>query len=288
MAISPAVAESLEPFPYSRWDAELSLLSREYKKNAPIPHIFLSDLLESRVAREIADEFPNPNSAAWTQYLHHNENKFGLAKRECFPRQIGAVVDELNSPEFVRWLSALTGIPGLTADPMLEGGGLHQAVRGGFLNLHTDFSHHHYYKHWRRRVNLILYLNESWREEWLGLIELWDRGIHHCVAKYPPQLNQALIFNTDDHSFHGFPEPLQCPEGVSRKSLALYYYTVGSSAKEVVRSTNYQARPNDGRGEAALIWLDKRAVDVYSRAKALFGFSDAVASKVLRLISKNR
>ena len=120
------------------------------------------------------------------------------------------------------------------------------------------------------------------------MIELWDRGIHHCVAKYPPRLNQALIFNTDDHSFHGFPEPLQCPEGVSRKSLALYYYTVGSSAKEVVRSTNYQARPNDGRGEAALIWLDKRAVDVYSRAKALFGFSDAVASKVLRLISKNR
>jgi hypothetical protein len=142
MATLQAVAESFERFRYSRWGAEISVLSREYKENAPIPHIFLSDFLESHVAQGIAGEFPDPSSAAWTHYQHHNEDKLGLAKRECFPRQLGAVVDELNSPEFVSWLSALTGIPCLTADPMLEGGGLHQSVRGGFLNLHTDFSHH--------------------------------------------------------------------------------------------------------------------------------------------------
>ena len=285
---SQAVTESFERFPYSRWDAEISALSREYKENAPIPHIFLSNFLESHVAQEIAGEFPDPSSTAWTHYQHHNEDKLGLAKRECFPRQLSAVVDELNSREFASWLSALTGIPGLTADPMLDGGGLHQSVRGGFLNLHTDFSHHHYYKHWRRRVNLILYLNGNWEEEWCGWIELWDSSMHQCVAKYPPRLNHALVFNTDVHSFHGFPEPLQCPEGVSRKSLALYYYTVDSSSKGAIRSTNYRTRPNDGRGKAAVIWLDKQAVDVYSRAKAVFGFSDAFASKVLGLISKKR
>ncbi len=32
--------------------------------------------------------------------------------------------------------------------------------------------------------------------------------------------------------------------------------------------------------EAAMIWLDKQAVDLYSRAKARFGFSDALASKI--------
>jgi hypothetical protein len=288
MATLQAVAESFERFPYSRWSAEISVLSRKYKENAPIPHIFLFDLLESHVAQEITGEFPDPSSAGWTHYQHHNEDKLGFAKRECFPRQLGAVVDELNSPEFVSWLSALTGIPGLTADPMLDGGGLHQSVRGGFLNLHTDFSHHHYYKQWRRRVNLILYLNGNWQEEWRGWVELWDSGMHRCVAKYPPRLNHALIFNTDDQSYHGFPEPLQCPEGVSRKSLALYYYTVGSSAKGAIRSTNYRARPTDGRGKAALIWLDKQVVAVYSRAKAIFGFSDAFASRVLGLISKNR
>jgi hypothetical protein len=34
-----------------------------------------------------------------------------------------------------------------------------------------------------------------------------------------------------------------------------------------------------------MIWLDKKAVDLYSRAKARFGFSDEFASKVLGLLS---
>jgi 2-oxoglutarate-Fe(II)-dependent oxygenase superfamily protein len=283
-----AIAGPVSPFRYSAWTATLPVLSKTYQANTPIPHIFIADFLETHVAAEIGEEFQDCSTVAWTHYQHHNENKVGLARRDCFPRALGAVTDELNSPEFVSWLSGLTGIPNLMADPMLEGGGLHQSRRGGFLNIHTDFSHHHYQKHWRRRLNLILYLNETWQEEWGGSIELWDSRMHQCVVKYPPRLNHALIFNTDEASFHGFPEPLQCPEGVSRKSLALYYYTVDESAMMKTRSTNYRARPSDGYGKAAMIWLDKQAVDLYSRAKTRFGFSDRLASKILGLISKRR
>jgi hypothetical protein len=283
-----AITGPVSPFRYSAWTAALPVLSRKYQANTPIPHIFLPDFLEPQVAWEIAEEFLAFNTVAWTRYQHHNENKLGLAKRDCFPQALGAVTDELNSAKFVSWLSTLTGIPGLRADPMLDGGGLHQSMRGGFLNIHTDFSHHHYHKHWRRRLNLILYLNESWQEEWGGSIELWDSSMHRCVAKYPPRLNHALIFKTDERSFHGFPEPLQCPEGVSRKSLAVYYYTVDDSAKTAIRSTNYRARPTDGRGKATFIWFDKQAVDLYSRAKAYFGFSDSFASKVLGLLFQRR
>jgi hypothetical protein len=148
-----------------------------------------------------------------------------MAKRKLFPPWLGEVTDEPNSPRVVSWLSALTRIPDLVSDPSLEGGGLHQSTRGGFLNVHTDFSHH-YHKHWRRRVNLILYLNPEWCAEWGGAIELWDRTMLSCIAKYRPLVNHALIFNTDEKSWHGFPDPLDCPEGVSCKSLALYYYTI--------------------------------------------------------------
>jgi hypothetical protein len=75
---------------------------------------------------------------------------------------------------------------------------------------------------------------------------------------------------------------------VSRKSLALYYYTVEPNTKLSNRSTNYHARPSDGLVESALIWLDKEAVDLYSRAKARFGFSDEFASKILGLISRKK
>jgi len=275
-------------FPYSRWSSQLPVLAKRYRGGNPVPHILLADFLEVEVARAIAEEFPNAHTEAWTQYKHHNENKLGMAKRELFPPGLGEVTDKLNSPAFVSWLSSLTGIPDLVPDRSLEGGGLHQSSRGGFLNVHTDFSHHHYHKHWRRRVNLILYLNPTWRAEWGGAIELWDVGMRRCVAKYPPLLNHALIFNTNEKSLHGFPEPLSCPQGVSRRSVALYYYTVEKDAKSNPRSTNYHARPGDGIGQAAMIWLDKQAVNLYSRAKARFRFSDDLASKILGLISKKK
>jgi Rps23 Pro-64 3,4-dihydroxylase Tpa1-like proline 4-hydroxylase len=288
VAASQAVPKTIPLFPYSRWNVELSILARQYQQSPPYPHILLREFLEPEVALEAAKEFPAPTTETWTQYKHQNENKLGMAKRAMFPPQLGEIADELNSAQFVDWLSQLTGIPGLVSDDLLEGGGLHQSGRGGFLNVHTDFSHHHYHKHWRRRVNLILYLNPGWDEQWGGAIELWDREMQHCVAKHPPFLNHALIFNTDERSLHGFPELLQCPANASRKSLAFYYYTVEQNKHAAGHSTNYRARPQDGLGKSALIWLDKQAVDLYSRAKARFGFSDEFASKVLGLISRKK
>ena len=273
---------------YRRWSAGLPELGKEYRSNKPFPHLHLQDFLDPGVARELMQEFPEANSHAWIQYKHQNENKMGLPKREMFPRRIGQVVDELNSPEFLAWLSELTGIEGLVSDDTLEGGGLHQSSRGGFLNVHADFTMHHHHKNWRRRINLILYLNEGWQEEWGGAIELWNREMMRCVAKVQPLLNHALIFNTDEHSFHGFPDRLMCPEGVSRKSLALYYYTPEVSVKAAGKSTNYRARPSDGPLQTAMIWADKQAVNLYSRVKETFGLSEDFASRVLGFLSRKK
>ncbi|HET6177740.1 MAG TPA: 2OG-Fe(II) oxygenase [Candidatus Sulfotelmatobacter sp.] len=289
MSTAQALRAPARLFPFERWSPKVSVLARHYRENHPCPHILLEDFLEPEVALEMSKEFPEPASNAWTQYKHANENKLGMPKRELFPASLGAVTDELNSPEFVAWVSELTGIPNLMADPMLEGGGLHQSGPGGYLNVHTDFSKHHFHTNWHRRVNLILYLNPGWDEKWGGSIELWERSpekkMTRCGAKYAPLLNHALIFTTDERSLHGFPDPLTCPEGQSRKSLALYYYTLEPDEKFAAHSTDYFARPQDGWGKATMIWLDKKAVDLYSRAKARFGFSDEFASKVLGWLS---
>jgi hypothetical protein len=284
----PILAPTRVLFPYLKWSSQVSSLRRQFRQNQPCPHVHLEEFLDPEIAVALAREFPDMATDAWTRYKHQNENKLGLAKRSLFPPLLGEMVDELNSPPFVRWLSELTGIPDLVSDDMLEGGGLHQSGTGGFLNVHTDFSNHHYHKHWRRQVNLILYLNPNWDEQWGGALELWDREMRRCVVKVPPLLNQALIFRTDEISYHGFPEPLRCPEGESRKSLALYYYTVESGAEVKPHSTNYRSRPQDGPLKASMIWLDKQAVDLYSRAKARFGFSDELASKILGLLSRKR
>jgi hypothetical protein len=286
-----STARAIRParsFPYEKWEDDVGALAKQYRSSWPCPHILLKDFLDPETAVAMAAEFPRAGSEAWTQYKHANENKLGMAKRECFPATLGAVADELNSPEFVAWISELTGIPGLLADPMLEGGGLHQSGPGGYLNVHTDFSMHHFHANWHRRVNLIVYLNPDWLEAWGGAIELWEPKMARCGAKYPPLLNHALIFTTDEKSLHGFPDPLTCPEDETRKSLALYYYTQEADEKLTAHSTDYFARPQDGWAKASMIWLDKKAVDLYSRAKARFGFSDDFASKILGWLSKKK
>jgi Rps23 Pro-64 3,4-dihydroxylase Tpa1-like proline 4-hydroxylase len=292
MSTARAVQSPVRLFPYEKWESMLPGLAKQYRENKPCPHILLKDFVDHEVAREMAMQFPNASTVEWTQYKHANENKLGMAKRQLFPPALGMVTDELNSPEFVAWISQLTGIPNLMADPMLEGGGLHQSGRGGYLNVHTDFSMHHFHTNWHRRVNLILYLNPGWQEEWGGAIELWERSpgkkMARCAARYAPLLNHALVFTTDERSLHGFPDPLTCPGQVSRKSLALYYYTIEKDKKVAVHSTDYFARPQDGWRKSAMIWLDKKAVDLYSRAKARFGFSDEFASKVLGFLSRKK
>ncbi len=286
MAVATAVQYENSLFDLAGWSENLPELAREYRENDPCPHLLLKNFVNPDFAMACAQEFPGPQTQAWIHYKHQNENKLGLTKREMFPAFLGQLTDALNTPQFVKWLSVLTGYPNLKADPGLEGGGLHQSTRGGFLNVHADFSMHHYHKNWRRRVNLILYLNPEWEHAWGGSIELWDPQMKNCVASYPPLLNHALIFNTNEKSLHGFPDPLQCPEDVSRKSLALYYYTEETDTHATGRSTDYRARPSDGPVKSTMIWMDKKAVDLYSRAKARFGFSDEFASKVLGIFSK--
>ena len=138
----------------------------------------------------------------------------------------------LNSASFLKFLEELTGIDGLLGDPQFEGGGLHQIPAGGKLAIHVDFNRHSYYG-LDRRLNLLVYLNKNWKEEYGGHFELWDRDMKQMMTKVAPLFNRIVIFTTSHISFHGHPDPLNCPSNVTRKSLALYYYTVGEVAKNL-------------------------------------------------------
>jgi len=222
----------------------------------------------------------------WINYQHVNENKGGLNKRAAIPPKLLAIIDELNSAAFVEWLSELTGIPNLKPDPDLEGGGLHQIKAGGHLNIHADFTVHPHHRMWRRRVNVLVYLNEGWQEGYGGHLELWTRDMQRCFKRVLPVFNRCVIFNTDPDSYHGHPHPLTCPETTTRKSIALYYFTEEAVLPRKI-ATNYRARPGDG-AQAILIYLDKKALSLYNWLKGVFGINDAFVSKLLGILAKWR
>ncbi len=86
----------------------------------------------------------------------------------------------MNSAPVLQFLEALTGIEGLIPDPYFGGAGPHQILPGGFLKVHADFNWHPMLK-LDRRLNLLVYLNRDWREEYGGHLELWDTKAERCV-----------------------------------------------------------------------------------------------------------
>ncbi len=268
------------------WNNQVEQLAEMYQSAGPYPHIQLNDFLHPDVAGIAAEAFPDVADEGWIHYVHLNERKHGLNKRDLLPEYLRMVIDELNTPEFCQFLSRLTGIPNLLPDDSLEGGGLHQSQRGGYLNVHADFTVHPHQAHWRRRVNLLVYLNPEWQPEYRGELELWERDMSRCARRILPLLNRAVIFNTDEDSYHGLPDPIQCPAGMTRKSIALYYFT---EEKELPKKvwTNYRSRPTDGL-KAAFFWLDKRLVWAYSTLKSWLGLNDNFVSQVLNRLSWRR
>jgi Rps23 Pro-64 3,4-dihydroxylase Tpa1-like proline 4-hydroxylase len=105
------------------------------------------------------------------------------------------------------------------------GGGLHQTLPGGMLRVHADFLKHPHYG-LDRRMNLLLFLNKDWKPEYGGALELWDENMERLVTQVEPLANRCVIFTTSPTSYHGYTQPITCPQGMSRKSLAAYYYTL--------------------------------------------------------------
>ena len=279
-------ATDLEPLvPYESLYERLDDLRTQFAAADPYPHVVIDDFLAPELIDSMIGEFPSVSSGAWIHYVHFNERKFGKTDRASFGPAIGAVVDEFNSPRFLRFLSDMTGIEDILPDKTLEGGGLHQSERGGFLNVHADFTTHPHRHDWRRRLNLLLYLNRDWKDAYGGHLELWDTEMRACRQRIAPILNRCVIFQTDPTAYHGHPDPLTCPTGVTRKSMALYYFT--QEARTLVRSTDYRARPGEGlRGLG--IYLDNVMLRTYDRAKRALGIDDSFASALLRLLSGRR
>lgn len=203
-----------------------------YRDNPPFPNAVIDNFLPEDVLAQVLAGLPDPDRMA-PRDKTGNLGKSAAHKTqvEDLPDAIHNLIQEMNSRAVLQWLTELTGIKALIPDPYVMCGGIHQTRKSGFLSVHADYT---YLEGLRldRRLNVLLYLNPGWQDEWGGHLGLWNRDGSKLERKIAPIANRLCVFNTDDHSFHGHPEPLAAPEGVTRNSLAMYYYTAG--------------RPNDG------------------------------------------
>ncbi len=254
-------------------------LSGDYGFAEPFPHIVIDNFLPKDFIDKIVDNFPTEKLDGDVVF---EIGYAGSHKRQIAPENCNGFIREVfgffNSTPVVQFLESLTTIPSLIPDPHFVGGGFHETSAGGKLGIHADFRINESL-HLNRRINMIIYLNKEWQDDWGGKLELWDKNMQAAVISVAPVYNRCVIFNTNANSFHGHPDPLLTPENKTRKSIALYYYTASKRIYEDTAShdTRYKVRPSDDAKTRKLV--RSLAVNNYLR-----DILPPVAYRVLRKI----
>lgn len=212
-------------------------LSEPFSTGNPVPFIIIDNFLPQDVYRQIITQFYEISDNNYMIF----ENKVSRRK-ECRNMYQAPLLQTLshclNGSLFIKWLEQVSDTEKLVPDPHLRGGGFCRSPRGTSLGLHTDFN-------WNdqialnRKINIIFYMNQSWNEDWNGHLEFWNNDRTQCLQKIYPYPNRLAIWLYDINHVHGHPEPIMCPEDLSRDSLIHFYYTSNAIPEHDPRRSHF-------------------------------------------------
>ena len=239
--ISPEKIDEIENYDYNKdFKHYISLIKQSkpqeklkgnpnFLNSEPFNHIVIDDFVDNDTLLKVEQEIRAiPDDKFGKAFVYGlpevTKNKLSLENINEYGENIKNMIEYLNSDRMIQYLQNLTGIEGLQADDFNMGGGIHKIQQGGHLNIHADFNIHKKTRKYRR-LNLLLYMNSNYKEQYNGHLELWNKEMTKCEKKISPLFNRAVIFRTTDDAYHGHLDPWMGPEGYDRVSLALYYYT---------------------------------------------------------------
>jgi hypothetical protein len=238
-------------------------LTRQFKSGQPFKHVIIDNFWKPEIAQELVAEFPEYDSPTWTaHYQNPVEDKKTCNHWDKFPKTTYQAFAFLNSDGFVNLVEHITDNFGIETDIGLHGGGWHCHHKGGKLNVHLDYSIHPKLK-LERHYNLIIYMTPNWNPAWGGGLELWSSDENgnpvECATTVENKFNRAVIFDTTQNSWHGLPDNLNCPEGINRQSMAIYYLTNPADRADPRPRALYAPYKDQATDPSVLEFIQQRA-----------------------------
>ena len=231
---------------FGDWVHNIEKLNSQFINARPFEHVVIDNFLADDYAERLFNEFPVVNDS-WHEYKNPIEVKYTYDNINMLANELKNYFYYLSTPEITELIGQMTNIDNLEYDEYLHGAGLHAHPRNGRLNIHLDYEKHPYSGK-ERRLNIILFITKDWDTIWNGANELWDKDVTQCVTKTDVRFNRAILFKTNDISWHGLPEKIECPPSIYRQSLAYYYVSPLNTTKdetEYRKKAKFVKRPVD-------------------------------------------
>jgi hypothetical protein len=239
---------------FGNWINDITDILTSFQNAKPYEYVIIPNFLNDDYANFFSEKFPIVDNS-WHKYNNPFEVKYAFDNINTLDPILRDLFYHLSTDKLIKIFSDISNIPNLAYDPYLHGAGLHLHPRNGRLGMHLDYEKHPYLENRERRLNIILYLNKEWKDEWNGATELWNEDMSECKVKSPIRFNTAIVFRTNDISWHGVPEKILCPENMMRKSFA-YYYISPLESKALNNKFG-----NDGSGYRTKATFIKRSED---------------------------
>jgi Rps23 Pro-64 3,4-dihydroxylase Tpa1-like proline 4-hydroxylase len=193
----------------------------------PFKHVVIDNFIKEEYLDKLLQDMDDLTIDKSYYYGNNTIEKQKFAFNTGFDETLQELFQQLNGDEFITLLENKTGINRIIRNNLnLNGAGVHKVFNNGFLCMHTDFEGYTDDKYGLldRRLNLLLYMNKDWKDEYFGDLCLYDKTTSKIVKKISPILNRCVIFFTPGN-IHGHPKPLNIPDNISRQSITTYYYT---------------------------------------------------------------
>lgn len=238
---------------------------QNFAQKKPFSYAVVDNFFPEDLANQLSAEFPDFDDSKWHEYKNQIEIKKVSNNWNVFPKATYETFSYLNSTSFLNMMMALTGVPLLLPDHGLNGGGWHIHANGGKLNPHLDYSMHPKLPY-QRKINIIVYLQPNWEPSWGGHLGFYEHNIDskgpgQLIHEVEPIFNRAVFFDTTQNSWHGLCREVSTPDGICRKSMAVYYLT--TPPKDVdQRGKALFAPTEDQKSDQAVIDLIKKRSDI--------------------------
>lgn len=225
-------------------EKDIDNLKEKFLNANPFPHIVIDNFADEKKLSNILDYIPDPKTGAVRKSRDYifAKNKFEKSNFKDLSPDFKEIHDEIISERFQKLLKDITG-EDIFIDTGFHGGGIHQGGDGSFLDMHADFNYHPLHENWFRNLNILLYLNKDWKKEYKGQLKL-RRPESKEHIEIEPLFNRCVIMFTRDYTLHGY-DKINFPEGMYRRSIAAYAYTLDERTDKKVRSTVWEPENPD-------------------------------------------